>query len=86
MEMLYRDLRPNYNVIDVRDRVDYEQGHYISAVNIPYILLINNPSKYLKKGITYYIYCYSGNRSKKASELLNILGFNVVNVKDGYNK
>lgn len=86
MEIFYRELRPDYNVIDVRDRIDYEQGHYINAINIPYINLLNNPSKYLVKGTTYYIYCYSGNRSKKTCELLSIIGYNVVNVKDGYNK
>lgn len=86
MDIFYKDLRPNYNVIDIRDRIDYEKDHYVNAINIPYIFLLNNPSKYLIKGITYYIYCYKGNMSKKASELLNALGYNIVNIKDGYNK
>lgn len=84
MEIYYKDLRPFYNVIDIRDKYDYDKGHYVNSINIPYIYLLNNPSKYLRKDIKYYIYCTSGIRSKKATELLNILGFDIVNVKDGY--
>ena len=86
MEIYYRDLRPYFNVIDIRERLDYEQGHYLNSINIPYILLLNNPSKYMVKNIKYYLYCYSGNKSKKACDLLRILGYDVVNVIDGYNK
>lgn len=84
MEIFYKDLKPEYNVIDIRDRMDYDKGHFISSINIPYMLLLNNPSYYLNNNKTYYIYCTSGVRSKKACELLNLIGFNVINVKDGY--
>ena len=84
MEIFYRELRPEYNVIDIRDKIDYENGHYINSINIPYIFLLNDPSRYLDKSITYYIYCTSGVRSKKTCELLSVLGYKVVNVKDGY--
>lgn len=84
MEIYYRDLKPEYNVIDIRDKEDYDNGHFINSINIPYILLLNNPGYFLNKNTTYYIYCYSGNRSKKACELLSVLKYNVVNVKDGY--
>lgn len=84
MDIYYRDLRPEYNVIDIRDKIDYDKGHFINSINIPYIFLLNNPSMYLKKGIIYYIYCTSGIRSKKACELLRVLNYNVINVKDGY--
>ena len=84
MDIYYRDLRPEYNVIDIRDKIDYDKGHFINSINIPYIFLLNNPSMYLKKGIIYYIYCTAGIRSKKACELLRTLNYNVINVKDGY--
>ena len=84
MEIYYKDLKSYYNVIDIRDRLDYDRGHYINAVNIPYLFLLNNPSRYLNKETTYYIYCASGIRSKRACELLNVLGYKVINVKDGY--
>ncbi len=84
MDIFYKELRPNYNVIDIRDNIDYEKGHYINSINIPYLYLLNNPDRYLLKSLTYYIYCYKGNRSKKVVELLNALGYNIINVKDGY--
>jgi len=86
MEVYYRDLLPEYKVIDIRDRSDYEQGHFQSAVNIPYSLLLCFANKYLNKNETYYIYCTSGIRSKNATELLSAMGYHIVNVKDGYNK
>ena len=55
MEIYYKDLRPFYNVIDIRDKYDYDQGHYVNSINIPYIYLLINPSKYLRKDIKYYI-------------------------------
>lgn len=84
MEIYYRELRPYFNIIDLRDRQDYMKGHYINSINIPYNILLSNPSKYLEKKIEYYLYCTSGIRSRKASELLSILGYKVINVKDGY--
>ena len=84
MEIYYKDLRPNLNIIDLRDMIDYKNGHYISAINIPYNILLSNPSRFLNKNSTYYFYCKSGVRSKKATELLSILGYKVINVKDGY--
>ena len=64
--------------------MEYNLGHYINSINIPYNVLLNNPSRYLEKNKTYYIYCTSGIRSKKATELLNLIGYNIINVKDGY--
>ena len=84
MEIYYNDLKPEYNVIDIRDKIDYDKGHFINSINIPYNILLSNPSKYLEKKIEYYLYCTSGIRSRKASELLSILGYKVINVKDGY--
>ena len=86
MEIYYRELKPIYNVIDLRDKIDYDLGHYINSINIPYNHLLSNPSKYLDKSKIYYLYCKSGIRSRKATELLSLLGYKIVNVKDGYNK
>ena len=86
MEVYYKDLKPEYNVIDIRDKEEYEREHFISAINIPYRFLLCFPSEYLKRDKIYYIYCTSGIRSKKATDLLLLAGYNVINVKDGYNK
>ena len=84
MEIYYKDLKPYYNVIDIRDKEDYEKGHYINAINIPYSFLLCFTNRYLKKDEKYYVYCTSGIRSKNAAELLSIMGYDIINVKDGY--
>ena len=82
----YKDLKPEYNVIDIRDNYSYNIGHFSTAKNIPMNLLLNNPNKYLTKIDTYYIYCTSGIRSRKTCELLSMLNYKVINVIDGYQK
>ena len=72
------------NIIDIRSSDKYNINHIPGAINIEYLELLSNPSSYLNKNDTYYLYCTSGIRSKKATELLSILGYRVINVKDGY--
>ncbi len=86
MSVYLNELRPEYNIIDIRDMDSYNKDHVYNAVNIPMNALLNNPSKYLDKELVYYIYCYSGIRSKKTCELLRLLGYNVINVIDGFDK
>ena len=86
MDIFFNDLKPFYNVIDVRDRNSYNKWHYPNSINIPYELLLNNPEFYLNKNIKYYIYCKSGIRSKKVCDLLRILGYDVINIIDGCKK
>lgn len=86
MDIYFKDLRPEYNVIDIRDNTSYNFDHYINSVNIPMNSLLNNPDKYLNKNDIYYIYCSSGIRSKKTCSLLSMLGYKVVNVIDGFGK
>ena len=86
MNILLNDLKPSYNIIDIRDNYTYNQGHVFNAVNIPMNLLLALPDKYLNKNDIYYVYCTSGYRSKKTCEILENKGYNVVNVIDGYGK
>lgn len=86
MNVYMKDLLPEYNIIDIRENYLYEKGHLFNSVNIPMNVLLNNPSKFINKNETYYIYCSSGIRSKKTCELLRLLGYNVINVIDGFDK
>lgn len=86
MDIFFNELKPYYNIIDIRDNNSYNNWHYTNSVNIPYEKLMSNPDFYLSKNTKYYIYCTSGYRSKKATDLLKILGYNVVNVIDGCKK
>ena len=86
MEILLKDLKPEFNIIDIRDKKNYELDHVYNSVNIPMNELLNNHSFYLNKNYVYYIYCTSGIRSKKTCNILSILGYKVINVKDGFGK
>lgn len=71
-------------VIDIRNAQSYNNNHISTAKNIPSQLLISNPSKYLTKNETYYLYCQRGVTSIKVCSLLNSLGYNAINVNGGY--
>ena len=86
MNIYLRDLKPYDNIIDIRDNYSYSLEHVYNAKNIPMEELLNNYSSYLDKDKTYYIYCKSGVRSSKTCALLRMLGYNVINVIDGYGK
>ena len=72
------------NIIDIRDKEKYNQGHINGARNIPFMALLTNCEKYLVKSEKYYIYCQKGIRSSKICQALFNKGYNVVNVSGGY--
>jgi len=76
----------NIQIIDVRTLEEYEEGHIINAVNINYKSsdFIENISA-LDKKKPYLIYCKSGNRSEKASKIMDSLGFyKIYDLKGGF--
>ena len=74
----------NPNIIDIRSLEKYNDNHILNATNINYNLLITNPSKYLNKSETYYIYCQKGITSKRVTEILRSYGYNILNIIGGY--
>ena len=84
MDIFYKELDPKYNIIDIRDEYEYDIDHFYGAKNIPMNELLINHKLYLNKSEIYYIYCSSGYRSKKTCNILKVLGYNVINVKDGF--
>ena len=68
-------------LIDVRQPEEYELGHIKNAL-LHSVENIENFKQNRNK--TYYIYCKSGNRSRKASQFLTQRGYNVVNLDGGY--
>lgn len=71
------------NLLDVREVIEYEMGHIPNAKNIPMNTLIQNPTHYLDKEQTYYIVCQSGGRSQMVCMMLEVQGYDVVNVMGG---
>lgn len=64
-----------YVIIDVRTKEEYNEGHVIDSINIPYDE-IDKDIDITKENIV-FVYCKSGNRSKKAYETLISLGYTV---------
>ena len=71
-------------IIDIRNREKYNDNHILNAINIPYREIIINYKNYLNKSDTYYIYCQRGITSVKICNFLSSEGYNVVNIKGGY--
>lgn len=70
------------NIIDVRPRELYEEGHVPGAVHFPLSEIEGNLDKF-DKNDHYYAICNDGNGSKKATEILTDHGYDVTNVEKG---
>ena len=67
-------------IIDVRTPQEFESGHVESAINIEWqdIALVENSTN---KDIRIFLYCRSGNRSQKATDILIDIGYkDVINL------
>ena len=65
----------NQVIIDLSSRNEYKPFKHMNAVNIPYDDLVNNYRSYLNKNTVYYLYCETGKLSRRASTILNYLGY-----------
>jgi rhodanese-related sulfurtransferase len=72
-------------IIDIRDNYKYNLGKISNAINVPVNFLVTNPKNYINHNQRYYIYCDYGYKSKAVCERLLKLGYDVVNVLEGYN-
>lgn len=71
-------------IIDVRSVEKYNDNHIPGAINIPAEKLLAYYQKYLNQNETYYIYCQKGLKSLKISQILNRLGYKLINLNGGY--
>ena len=66
-------------VVDVRTQDEWNRGHLEGALHIEWQDILQLSSN-IKKDEKIYLYCRSGNRSGKATEILEDAGFvNVIN-------
>jgi len=74
-------------VIDVRTPEEYAQGHISGAqlMNVSEEGAFRSAVDTLDEAHTYYIYCRSGRRSRKAAAIMQERGLRVVDMKGGYN-
>ncbi len=72
-------------ILDVRTKDEYNQGHLENAVLLDmYERGFKENIKNLDPNKTYYVYCYSGSRSKSAVKMMRREGINnSFNIKGG---
>ncbi len=76
-------LQRGAQIIDVRTKAEYQQGHIKGSVNIPLQNLTNNLSK-IKKDKPLITCCASGMRSASAKNILKLNGFSEVHNGGGW--
>ena len=75
------DTEEGYIILDVRTQEEYDQGHIPGAVLIPNTEVeARAEDELLDQNQLILVYCRSGNRSKKAAEILVELGY--TNIKE----
>ena len=77
----------NVQLIDVRTSEEFNAGHIEGAINIDFKNeeLFYQSFQRLDKKNPVYVYCRSGNRSKKSADKLLEMGFSMVyDLKGGY--
>lgn len=70
-------------LIDLRDAVCYQQKHIMGAVNIPYENLMEHLHE-LPKDRPLVFYCCRGGQSMLACRDVGRLGYQVINVANGF--
>ncbi len=74
-------------VLDVRSNLEYTEGHIDGAICLPeYDINTENVNKVISnKEETILVYCSTGERSKRAKQKLNRLGYkHVYNLYEGF--
>lgn len=67
-------------LIDIRAKYEALNNKVPNSINIPYNELIFNHQKYLNKNNKYFLICSGGIKSKKATNILTVYGYDVTNV------
>lgn len=70
-------------LVDLRNKQEFEEGHINGARNIPFAMLTRNPGK-LRRDLPIYLYCQKGNVSKRAALVLHGKGYeNIYQLEGG---
>ena len=82
IEELEQDTREK-QVIDIRDKADFEKETYPGAVNIYWEELEEHMDE-IRKDCPVYLVCYTGQESEEIAEELTEQGYEIYSVKNGY--
>ena len=68
-------------LLDVRTPQEYREGHIPGSKNVPLQQLDKISSVADNKDMALFVYCYSGGRSRQATDMLRYMGYtNVQNI------
>ncbi len=70
-------------IIDIRDKADFEKETYPGAVNIYWEELEEHMDE-IRKDCPVYLLCYTGQKSEEIAEELTEQGYEIYSVKNGY--
>ncbi|MFZ3102188.1 MAG: rhodanese-like domain-containing protein [Desulfitobacteriaceae bacterium] len=76
-----------YFIVDVRKKIDFDNGHIKGAINVPFGSEIGKQLGMLKEksqGKTLVAYCYTGQTAGQTVPLLNIAGINAKSLNFGF--
>ena len=79
MEEVKQDMEePEVQLIDVREKEEYEEGHIPGAWLLPLSCLEEQAAATLQPQKKYYVYCRSGQRSRTAVKRIKAMGYSDV--------
>ena len=82
IEELEKDTREK-QVIDIRDKAEFEKETYPGAVNIYWEELEEHMDE-IRRDCPVYLVCYTGQKSEEIAEELTEQGYEIYSVKNGY--
>ena len=82
IEELQEDTREK-QIIDIRDKADFDKETYPGAVNIYWEELEEHMDE-IRKDCPVYLLCYTGQKSEELAQELNEQGYEVYSIKNGY--
>ena len=82
IEELQEDTREK-QIIDIRDRADFEKETYPGAINI-YWEEFEEHMDEIRKDCPVYLICYTGQKSDEIAEELTEQGYEIYSIKNGY--
>lgn len=72
-------------VVDVRTKLEWNYGHYVGAKHIPVSKMNEDKFKSVPKDTGILVYCNTGQRARRAAEIIRTYGFtNVFYIEGPY--
>ncbi len=77
------DTEEGLNIVSVRQPKDFDAGHIMGAINIPFGAGMQEAFADLPRDETVFVYCYSGQTAGQTVGIMRLMGIDAVSVKSG---